>query len=117
MKLPASIVFSLLLSIPAVGDTDVDRQCPSTAFDRGPKLIGNLEGVRELVRAEGRSGLFQFQATVTETGSVRDVLVVHPKELKASAKVRDAIGGLKFCPAVRHSRDVSAKVNFDVRID
>lgn len=109
-----SFVFSILCPLAAICDAEVDRQCPSTALERGPSLIGTLDAVKALAYAHGHSGRFSFDVTVTETGTVRDAVVLNPKALDKSEKVREAIGSLKFCPAVRHSRYVSVKVRFEV---
>jgi hypothetical protein len=80
-------------------------------------LIGNVDALKAIVRASGQSDRLAFQVTVTDAGTVRDVVVIVPKALEDSGNLRDAIEALKFCPAVKYNRDVSVKVNFDFRLD
>jgi hypothetical protein len=117
MRLMLPAIVAVLLPLTAVGQSEVDSRCPITAFDRPPSLLGTLDSIRTLLRAEGFSGRFTFRLTLTETGGVRDVVVTSPESLKSSQKVRQAIAELKFCPAVSLGRDRAAKVNFEVRTD
>jgi len=95
----------------------VDERCPGTALERGPSLIGNLDPLKRVVREEGYSGRLLFRITITDTGSVRQTVIIGPVALKESEKVRTSIEALKFCPAVRHSRYVSVQVSFEVQVE
>lgn len=80
-------------------------------------MISSLDALRQVVGEERYSGRLTFRATITDTGFLRNAVVISPASLKESKKLRSSIEALKFCPAVRHSRYSSETVNFNIAVE
>lgn len=90
----------------------VDERCPGTSLERGPTPLTKWDALKKLVRAEGYKGTLSFQLSITDTGAVRDPKVTHPPQFVDSAKIKDELEKLRFCPAVKFSRYVETPANF-----
>jgi len=102
--------------VASVCSSQIDERCPSTARDRGPKLLSNLNSLKDTARSEGYRGRLLFRLTVTETGGVRDPVVTYPAQLTDSANIKGEILKLRFCPAVRYSRHTEVEIKFDIQL-
>jgi hypothetical protein len=100
-----------------VCSSQIDERCPSTALERGPKLLGSLNPLKTAARKAGYEGRLLFGLSVTDTGSVRDPVVKNPTQFTDSDKIKDEIVRLRFCPAVRYSRYTEVQVQFDIQVN
>src|SRR5215213_5792197 len=106
---------SLAFALATVCSSQIDERCPSTALEQGPKLLGSLQALKDAARNEGYDGRLLFRLTVTDTGSVRNLVVKHPEQLIGSDKIKGEIAKLRFCPAVRYSRYAEVQMDFDIQ--
>jgi hypothetical protein len=102
--------------VASVCSAQIDERCPSTARDRGPKLLSSLNSLKDTARNEGHQGRLLFRLTVTETGGVRDPVVTYPAQFTGSENIKGEILKLRFCPAVRYSRYTEVEIKFDIEL-
>jgi hypothetical protein len=116
MRFAVLFVCGVLFSTTVQIRAQVDQRCPGTALDRGPVVISGRDQLKKVIHAQGYSGRFNFRATITEDGTVRDPVIMYPASMKDAQTVRTSIESMRFCPAVKYSRYASVNVNFDIEV-
>jgi hypothetical protein len=112
--LSRTIVFACALASGCLAQ--VDERCTGTALDHPPRLLGKWKPVQDAARSRTHERTLVFRLTVTETGSVRDVVIQSPAQLAGADDLKSEILKLRFCPAVRYSRYTETRPEFNIQL-
>ena len=94
----------------------VDKSCPTTAYETPPKALTSMEPFKEAVRFQKYVGWVVLKLVISDAGTVSNPKIISPARLDFVKVIKDRILEWKFCPAVVFSRYKTGEMQFHIEV-